>query len=317
MNGDAASQLRSMSARTRPARQAAAPRRSPRAPLNGVTLGLLASAIVATFVLVALGGWDYYTAPLTVRGYASGHALLRPSGAVGQAFGIAGLVLMLAPFLYMLRKRMKRLRSAGNLKTLLEIHIFCGIVGPVLITFHTAFKFNGLVSVAYWSMAIVVVSGFVGRHLYVRIPRTIRGTELGRAEMEARAETLRGELAGLASPALLARVDALEREALPQSTADLSWVDLAVGEARMRRRLRRFARACRREGHSIGPLEEALSVIAERAKLLRTMAYLQRTKRLFDLWHVFHLPLVYALLAIVALHVAVVVYLGYAGFGVG
>lgn len=317
MNGDLASSLRSMSPTARPARARAAARFSPRALLSGVTLGLLASAIVATFVLVELDGWDYYTAPLAVRGYTPGHALLRPSGAAGQAFGIAGLALMLAPFLYMLRKRMKRLRSAGNLKTLLEIHIFCGIVGPVLITLHTSFKFNGIVSVAYWSMAIVVVSGFIGRHLYVRIPRTIRGTELGRAEMEARAETLRGELAELASPVLLARIEALERDVLPQSIADLSWIDLVVGEARMRRRLRRFARACRHEGHSTGPLEEALAVMAERAKLLRTMAYLRRTKRLFDLWHVFHLPLVYAMLAIVVLHVAVVAYLGYAGFGVG
>jgi hypothetical protein len=185
----------------------------------------------------------------------------------------------------------------------------------MLITFHTSFKFNGIVSVAYWSMVIVVVSGFIGRYLYVRIPRTMRGAEVGRAEMEARAETLRAGLSEQASPALLARIDALERKVLPQSAADLTWFDLVAGEARMRGRLRRFARVARREGHASGPLEEALSVMAERAKLLRTLADLQRTKRLFHLWHVFHLPLVYVLLVIVALHVAVVAYLGYAGFG--
>jgi len=316
MNGNLTSSLRSWS--TPAARSARAPAArwfSPRVLGSGVTISLLAAAVVAAFVLVGLGGWDYYTTPLAVRGYAPGHALLRPSGEAGRAFGVVGLALMLVPFLYMLRKRMKRLRAAGNLKTLLEIHIFCGVVGPVLITFHTAFKFNGIVSVAYWSMVIVVVSGFIGRYLYVRIPRTMRGAEVGRAEMGARADTLRAELAELASPALVSRIDALEREVLPQSAADLSWLDLVVGEARMRARLRRFARAVRREGHASGPLEEALSVMAERAKLLRTMAYLQRTKRLFNLWHVFHLPLVYVLLVIVVLHVAVVAYLGYAGFG--
>ena len=40
------------------------------------------------------------------------------------------------------------------------MHLFCGVVGPVLVTFHTSFKFNGLVSVAYWSMVIVMLSGF-------------------------------------------------------------------------------------------------------------------------------------------------------------
>ncbi len=315
MNGDLTSSIRPMSRPARPARAAGAAWFSPTVLRSAVALGLLTSAAIAAFVLVGLGGSQYYTTPLAVRGYAPGHALLRPSGPAGQIFGIAGVALMLVPFLYTLRKRIKRLRAVGNLKTLLEVHIFCGIVGPVLITFHTSFKFNGLVSVAYWSMAIVVASGFIGRHLYARIPRTLRGTEVDRAEMEARAEALRGELAGLASPALLARIDTLEREALPQAASDLSWLDLALGEVRLRRRLRAFARACRRDGTATGPLEEVLGVMAERAKLLRTMAYLQRIKRLFDLWHVFHLPLVYVMLVIVALHVAVVVYMGYAGFG--
>ena len=36
-------------------------------------------------------------------------------------------------------------------------------------------------------MVIVVVSGFIGRYLYVRIPRTLRGTELTQNELDARA----------------------------------------------------------------------------------------------------------------------------------
>jgi cytochrome b561 len=41
---------------------------------------------------------------------------------------------------------------------------------------------------------------------------------------------------------------------------------------------------------------------------------LAATKRLFDLWHVFHLPLVWVMFAIVSLHVAVALYLGYVPF---
>jgi len=48
--------------------------------------------------------------------------------------------------------------------------------------------------------------------------------------------------------------------------------------------------------------------------LLRRAAYLRKTKKAFDLWHVFHLPLVYILLVIVALHVGLAVYLGYVPF---
>jgi hypothetical protein len=57
-----------------------------------------------------------------------------------------------------------------------------------------------------------------------------------------------------------------------------------------------------------------VSLIAERAMLQRRLALLEKTKRLFDLWHVFHQPLVYFLFAIVLLHVAVVTYMGYTVF---
>ena len=54
--------------------------------------------------------------------------------------------------------------------------------------------------------------------------------------------------------------------------------------------------------------------IVERDQLLQRLHYLKQTKQLFDLWHVFHLPLVWVMLVIVALHVAVVLYLGYVPF---
>lgn len=41
------------------------------------------------------------------------------------------------------------------------------------------------------------------------------------------------------------------------------------------------------------------------------MARLGRTKRLFELWHVFHKPLVYVMLAIAAVHIGLSIYLGY------
>ena len=73
------------------------------------------------------------------------------------------------------------------MRTWLEVHVFCGVIGPVFITFHTSFKFGGIVSVAYWSMIAVVSSGFMGRYLYNHIPHTLRGLEVGRADLERRA----------------------------------------------------------------------------------------------------------------------------------
>ena len=148
--------------------------------LSGVTI-----AAFSALVLVGLDGWHYYTTPVAVRGYEPAHRLLRPAGRVGHLFGVGGFLMMLVPVAYSVRKKVHRFRNSGSMKTWLDVHVFCGIVGPVLVTFHTSFRFNGIVSVAYWSMVAVVLSGFVGRYLFVRIPRSLRGLELTQADLDA------------------------------------------------------------------------------------------------------------------------------------
>jgi hypothetical protein len=218
---------------------------------------------------------------------------------------------MLAPVVYGFRKRIPQLRNVGTMKTWLNVHIFCGIVGPVLVTFHTSFKFNGLVSVAYWSMVAVVLSGFAGRYLYARIPRSLRGIELSRAELDARADELRQRLADARLPnPLVEKIAAFERDAVPGPSSS-SLVGLFFGEMRVRRNLAVLGQEIEQTGCSPELLHEVAGVIAERATLLRHTAYLGKTKAMFDLWHVFHMPLVYIMFGIVVLHVGVTLYMGY------
>lgn len=278
---------------------------------SGVLLGLVAALAFTSWVLLRLGGWEYYTTPLGVRGYATSHRLLRPSGPFGQTFGLIGAVMMLVPFLYMLRKRMVRWTWAGSMKTWLEVHLFCGIVGPILVTFHTAFRFNGIISAAYWSMVAVVLSGFIGRYLYVRIPRTLRGSEVSRADLDAQAEGLVADLTVTAgSGPWLDRLRAFTDEAAVRPTA----LGLLFGEIGLRRRLARLGRELSASGLPAAQRETLLRLTTERALLVRRIAYLEKTKAAFGLWHVFHVPLVYFLLIIACVHVGVTLYLGYVPF---
>lgn len=293
-------------------RKAPAPR-----PMGSLTNGLLLAGIVsAIFVLVALvgsGGWSYYRTPLAARGYAPGHRSLRPAGTGGQFFGIGGTLLILATLLYTLRKKLRRHAWLGPQKTWLEAHIFCGLAGPVLVTLHTSFKFNGVISVAYWSMVLVVLSGFAGRYLYVRVPRSIRGNELTFSELTDRAAELAGELAAAGLPqTILGRVADVERRALTAGGPRATLSGLLLGDFRLRRELRSLRAEIRGSGLDPRRLEELVSLIGERTTLLRRIAYLGRTKRLFAMWHVFHQPLVYLMLGIAVLHVAVALYMGYA-----
>jgi hypothetical protein len=280
---------------------------------SGVAWGAVVSVALSIWVLASMDGFAYYLTPVKVRGYVAAHAVLRPSAPMGQMFGVIGTLLMLVPFLYMARKR-TRGKGVGTARAWLEVHLFCGIVGPVLVTFHTAFKFNGFVSAAYWSMMAVMLSGFVGRYLYVRIPRSIRGTELTRADLDAWADKLHMELLTTAGGGvILDKIGRLEQAAAPADTR-LSWIGLLFGEIGVRRKLHALAEDVRRSTLTRGQQDVLMHIASERVLLLRRVAYLQRTKSAFGLWHVFHLPLVYLMLAVTVLHVGVVLYMGYVPF---
>ena len=179
------------------------------------------------------------------------------------------------------------------------------------ITLHTSFKFNGLISVASWSMVVVVLSGFVGRYLYVRIPRSIRGIELTDAELITRAAEATRRLTSSNLPAAVAAmVQSFEAKAIPATEDDTTWLGLAVGELGVKLRFRALTRVARRYPDA-EVVVESLRLIRDRAVLLRRIAYLTKTKKLFDLWRVYHKPLAILMALIVALHVAIIVYLGY------
>jgi hypothetical protein len=221
---------------------------------------------------------------------------------------------MLGTLPYAVRKRWKRLSKAGTMKGWLETHIFFGVVGPVLITLHTSFKFNGLISVAYWLMAIVWASGFVGRYLYVRIPRTIRGVEVTHGDVDARLDAVRRRMEHVPEAASR-ELHAFEQAVVPAGGRAPGVLDLFFGEIRARLRLLVLRRHLEAAGVDVAIVAEAVTLAAERASLQRRLSHLERTKHLFELWHVFHRPLVYGLFAIVAIHIAVALFFGYGHLG--
>ena len=154
-----------------------------------VVLGA-AAAIAATLAL-AVNGAGYYILGAGDRVLSPHHGQLKPGGTIGTAMGISGTAMILAIFLYPIRKRWKWLSKKGKTKHWLDYHILMGLTAPVVITFHSAFKFRGVAGLAYWSMMAVMASGIVGRYFYGRIPR-----KLGEAEMSFdEAERLRAALA--------------------------------------------------------------------------------------------------------------------------
>ena len=83
--------------------------------------------------------------------------------------GWSGFSVICLTNLYILRKKIPALKDLGSVGGWLNFHIFCGLIGPTLIVFHSNFHVNGLVAISFWSMMISAVSGVVGRYFYTQI----------------------------------------------------------------------------------------------------------------------------------------------------
>ena len=89
---------------------------------------------------------------------------------VGAVFGIAGAVLMLIPLAYPIVKRIPflhdRLTRYVSLQSLLAVHVYSGIFGPLLAIIHTGHKFDSWLGMSLVAvLLLVVVSGFAVRYL--------------------------------------------------------------------------------------------------------------------------------------------------------
>ena len=64
------------------------------------------------------------------------------------------------------------------MSTWLQLHIFTGLAGPYKVLLHTSWKLNGLAGATTLLTVIIVLSGFIGRYIFTRIPRSMEGMEI-------------------------------------------------------------------------------------------------------------------------------------------
>ena len=266
-------------------------------------------------ILLAINGFNYYTTPLEERFFNPDHISLKPSGAWGHGLGIVGTLMMIIGVgIYMIRKRYRILFNLGFLKHWLEFHIFLCSVGPVLVLYHTAFKFGGLVSVSFWSMVLVVLSGVVGRFIYLQIPRTIEGRELSVQELieikERLAIRVRSVLSEDASTLTeFERISSADRyKTLKLSTA-LGFLHRDYFD--IKRVMRLFNKRIKLIGIDKNKRKELIKAAKSELTIARRIAFLRTSQKLFHLWHIFHLPFAIAMFVIMVIHVAVTIIFGY------
>lgn len=286
--------------------------------LHSIYVSLFFIVTIAVTVLLAVDGYQYYRLPIELRVFSPQHAYLKSSGLIGHALGILGTLMMIfGVAIYMIRKRVKMLFNFGYLKYWLELHIFLCTLGPILVLYHTSFKFGGIVAVSFWSMVAVVLSGVVGRFIYVQIPKTIQGQELGVNELNEISGDLTYMLGKKYSSfnvddKTVARIEnLLTGNNYAEKGAGISFLLVIKEYLKMKIKLWVLKRKLSSSGVKGKHLKEITKIIKSKMVLNRRIGMLRSMQKLFKYWHIVHLPFAITMFVIMLIHVAVTITFGY------
>jgi hypothetical protein len=274
---------------------------------------ILVFIVLVTFIALIYNGISYYRTSIEDRFYHPDNNILKPSGTLGHGFGIVGSFLIVAGVgIYMARKRYRFLSRIGILKHWLEFHIFLCTLGPILVLFHTAYKFGGLVAISFWSMVAVFFSGIVGRFIYLQIPHTIEGQELSLNDIRAQKTDIAGVLKSshnLDEESYNIITESIKKKVeLYQSNAMLRYLKKYFDD----RRIIHLVKSVLRKHNT--PRKEMMQIIYlvnDDIKLNRKIERLATMQNLFKYWHVVHSPFALVMLIIMVIHIGVTIAFGY------
>ncbi len=219
--------------------------------------------------------------------------------------GYVGTALMVLSVAYPLQRRFGWFHRTATNQFWLEVHLMTGLVGPMFIVLHSALRLTTWVSIPFWSMAAVVLSGLLGRYLYTLVPSFSSGHDLQILEQRraigdaGRAYPAAAQLAKATLDHENARTSRSWRVSL---LALLGWVlldDVRRGWAhrRLRRALRRIA--SRPVARTLARAVDRV-VFYERRKVLAP-----RGKALLRSWKRVHIPFSVVLLVTMVAHIVI------------
>ncbi len=280
--------------------------------VHRIYISTLAIIVVLTFLFLSYKGYSYYTTPMEERFYHPDHENFKAAGLYGHGLGIIGtLLILIGVVMYLMRKRMKFMARWGRLKYWLEFHIFLCSLGPVMILFHTAFKFGGVVSIAFWSMIAVVLSGVIGRYIYIQIPRSIEGRELSLNEIKA-SKTNIGEILSESYQLSPVSQDAILTTLQLQAPSNTNLVGGMLSRFfTERQRINTIQKTLRENKLARRDIRKVTRLVKNEMLINKRIERLQSMQQLFKYWHVAHLPFAIIMLVIVVVHVGITLAFGY------
>lgn len=212
--------------------------------------------------------------------------------------GNVGFTLIVVAMLYPLRKAFPRLfKHLGNKPLWLDLHNFTGLLGTLLVLFHTGFAFPlSLGSIAMVALCFVMLTGLFGRFLYQVIPRGVAGVELRVKDIAEQDQELTKKMDAIFSGSqaykkiiddIMAKTT-LSSDKKPTLVAMLrSVVMTQMMLSKLRLNIPNELLPYKRQMNTI------FKLLQDKVRLRRNATFLELSSRLFVKWQYVHKPVAY------------------------
>jgi len=271
--------------------------------------------------------WSAFIIVLCVTLYVFDNSTQKPNGGtwLGYALGTLGTLLILWLMAFGLRKRSYS-STTGTVLGWLSAHVYLGMTLFFVVTLHTGFEFAWNVhTLAYVLMILVIVSGFWGVFLYFRQP-TLMGTLLNGRALQQYGQTLNDidqqcvllvatmtpEIQGLIAASANGKIFTgfwqrfIGKNSSCETKKTLTTLEREILPNLYRRSSKSKSRIIPVERRAIDiqpKLQEIFTLQFRRLQLLNRIREYVRLKSWTEIWLIFHVPLSFALLGTLMVHI--------------
>lgn len=240
----------------------------------------------------------------------------------GYYLGLVGGLMMVSLLLYPVRKRSRLMNRLGSMQAWFRYHQAAGIVGPMLVLFHSTFRIGSMNGrVALYAMILVAGSGLIGRFLYRHIHKGMYGRHLTMRDAEGDLKKSAGDVHTVFGeyPEIEARLKDFRTLAFSHEvglwTRLWRFVTLKPKGHRLSSSVREQIKKALLRAKRENRLTHNQRILAYQLAKQKTDAFvdavceaaqLSAWERLFSLWHVVHVPFLFLLLVSGIVHVVAV-----------
>lgn len=267
--------------------------------------------LILSVIAISFGAW-----------YVGKLELYQADSPLGYNLGLVGGSAMAILLLYPLRKRIRFMRAWFPLKYWFGGHMALGVIGPVLIMYHSNFHMeskNG--AIAFYSMMAVFISGLVGRIIYRRIHVGLFGRKASLEDVKSRlglnAESVHSRFHKL--PEIEKKLTDFEQRVVNPSGGGLTrlframtsrlysrWVRYRI-LSHLRKALTKRSKKKQWSSSEIRRrFQLGKSIVDSYLAAVNEIAQFGLYERMFSFWHIAHVPLIFLLLVTAIIHVVAV-----------